>query len=247
MPVILLDAGTFAVAAGSVLALRLREPRPARAAAPGRGWLAEYRAGIRFVARTRALRQPMVACLIAATTFGFFETVPFAVIAQGLHRRPEFLGVLTSLQGIGALAGGVLAGPVMRRTSERVLVAGGIAVCAAAALLLVTASLPLVLVASAALGTCIVWVNVGAVTLIQRNTPGALLGRVDAALEFAITVPQAASIALGAALIAIVNYRVLLLVMAAVIASAAVYLASRREPRVAVRACALQQADSMPR
>ena len=247
MPVIVLDAGTFAVAAGSVLALRLREPRPARAAVPGQRWLTEYSAGIRYVARTPALRQPMVACLIAVTTFGFFETVPFAVIAQGLHRRPEFLGVLTSLQGAGALAGGVLAGPVMRRTSERVLVAGGIAACAASALLLVTASLPLVLVASAALGTCIVWVNVGAVTLIQRNTPGALLGRVDAALEFAITVPQAASIALGAALIAVVNYRVLLLVMAAVIASSAVYLASRREPRVAVRACALQQADSMPR
>jgi MFS family permease len=269
MPVILLDAGTFAVAAGSVLALRLREPRPAREAAQRRGWLAEYRAGIRYVVRTPALRQPMVACLIAATAFGFFETVPFAVIAQGLHRRPEFLGVLTSLQGIGALAGGALAGPLMRRTSERVLVAGGIAACAASALLLVTASLPLVLVASAALGTCIVWVNVGAVTLIQRNTPGALLGRVDAALEFAITVPQAASIALGAALIAVVNYRVLLLAMAAVIASSAVYLASRRTPPIAElaprrgveggssplgktlpiaeRACALQQADSMPR
>jgi predicted MFS family arabinose efflux permease len=247
MPVILLDAGTFAVAAGSVLALRLREPRPARAAATAQGWLAEYRAGIRYVARTPALRQPMVACLIAATAFGFFETVPFAVIAQGLHRRPEFLGVLTSLQGTGALAGGVLAGPVMRHTSERVLVAGGIAACAASALLLVTASLPLVLVASAALGTCIVWVNVGAVTLIQRNTPGALLGRVDAALEFAIIVPQAASIALGAALIAVVNYRVLLLAMAAVNACSAVYLASRRTPPIAERACALQQADSMPR
>ena len=246
-PVILLDAGTFVVAAGTVLALRLREPRPARAAVPGQRWLTEYSAGIRYVARTPALRQPMVACLIAVTTFGFFETVPFAVIAQGLHRRPEFLGVLTSLQGTGALAGGVLAGPVMRRTSERVLVAGGIAACAASALLLVTASLPLVLAASAALGTCIVWVNVGAVTLIQRNTPRALLGRVDAALEFVITVPQAASIALGAALIAVVNYRVLLLVMAAVIASSAVYLASRRTPPVAVRACALQQADSMPR
>jgi MFS family permease len=249
-PVILLDAGTFVVAAGTVAALRLREPRPDRGAA-GRdrhGWLAEFSAGMRHVARTPALRRPLIACLIAVSAFGFFETVPFAVVAEGLHRRPEFLGVLVSLQGAGALAGGALAAPVMRRTGEAALMALGLAACAAAALLLITASLPLVGLASAALGLCIVWINVGAITLIQRRTPADLIGRVDAALEFAVVVPQAASIALGAALIAVVNYRILLLAMAAVIAFSAGYLASRREKADCQNAAgALQQADSMPR
>lgn len=243
-PVILLDAGTFAVAAAAVLALRLREPRPDRAAA---GWRAEFTAGLRHVADTRALRQPLIACLIAVSAFGFFETVPFAVVGQGLHRSPEFLGVLNSLQGAGALIGGALAAPVMRRTSERALMAGGLAACAAAALLLITGSLPLVLLAMAGVGLCVVWINVGAVTLIQRRTPGPLLGRVDAALEFAVVVPQAASIALGAALIAAVNYRILLVAMAALIGFSAAYLASRREPDDRNAASALQQADSMPR
>jgi MFS family permease len=247
-PVIGLDAATFVVATGTVLALRLREPRPGRAAGGWRARRAEFGAGIRHVARTPALRQPLVACLIAVTAFGFFETVPFAVVAQGLHRRPEFLGVLMSLQGAGAVAGGIAAGPVMRRTSERALVAGGLAACAASALLLITASLPLILLASAALGLCIVWINVGAVTLIQRRTPGALIGRVDAVLEFAITVPQAASIAVGAALISAVSYRVLLVAMAAVIGSSAGYLVSRRAPLAGQPAAgALQQAASMPR
>jgi hypothetical protein len=102
--------------------------------------------------------------------------------------------------------------------------------------------------ASAGLGLCIVWINVGAITLIQRRTPAALLGRVDAALEFAVVVPQAASIALGAALIAVVSYRILLLAMAAVIAFSAGYLAARRERADCQNAAsALQQADSMPR
>jgi MFS family permease len=244
-PVILLDAGTFAVAAGSVLALRLREPRPRRAAAP---WRAEFSAGIRQVVRTPAQRRALIACLIAVTTFGFLETVLFAVVAQGLHRRPEFLGVLISLQGAGALAGAAVAGPVMRRTSERALVAGGLASCAAAALLLLTAALPVVLIGCAALGLCVVWVNVGAITLIQLHTPGALIGRVDAAINFAIVVPQAASIAVGAALIAVLNYRILLLAMATVIAASATYLAWGPDPA----ACQMppgapQQADSMPR
>ena len=180
------------------------------------------------MARTPALRRPLIACLIAVSAFGFFETVPFAVVAEGLHRSPEFLGVLTSLQGVGALAGGAVAAPVMRRTSEPALMALGLAACAAAALLLITASLPLVGLACDGLGLSVVWINVGAITLIQRRTPADLIGRVDAALEFAIVVPQAASIALGAALIAVVSYRILLLAMAAVIAFSAGYLASRR-------------------
>jgi MFS family permease len=262
-PVILLDVGTFVVAAGTVLALRMREPRPERArgaagaagasGAIGAGgarqrWRAEITAGLRHAVQTPALRRPLTACLIAACAFGFFETVPFAVVAQGLHRSPTFLGVLIFLQGVGALAGGAAAGPVMRRTSESTLIAGGLAACAAAALLLITPSLPVVGLASAALGLCIVWVNVGAVTLIQRRTPSALIGRVDAALEFAIVVPQAVSIALGAALIAVVNYRILLLAMAAVIGFSAGYLARRRDKEQGQTATsALQQADSMPR
>jgi MFS family permease len=244
-PVVLLDAGTFAVAAAAVLALRLREPRPARE--PAR-WRAEFGAGLRHIADTAALRRPLVACLIAVTAFGFFETVPFAVVSQGLHRSPEFLGVLSSMQGAGALIGGALAAPVMRRTSERALMAGGLAACAAATLLLMTGSLPLVLAALAGIGLCVVWINVAAVTLIQRRTPGPLLGRVDATLSFAIVVPQAVSIAAGAALIAVVNYRVLLLAMAAVIGFSAAYLAGRRERAGdQIAASEPQRADSMPR
>jgi Na+/melibiose symporter-like transporter len=244
-PVILLDAGTFVVAAAAVLALRLREPRTARE--PAR-WRAEFAAGLRHIADTPALRRPLVACLIAVSAFGFFETVPFAVVGQGLHRSPEFLGVLGSLQGAGALIGGALAAPVMRRTSERALMAGGLAACAAATLLLITGSLPLVLAAMAGIGLCVVWINVGAITLIQRRTPGPLLGRVDATLEFAVVVPQAVSIAAGAALIAAVNYRVLLLAMAAVIGFSAAYLAGRRERAgEQIAAGEPQRADSMPR
>ena len=248
-PVILLDAGTFAVAAGTVAALRLREPGPAPAVVRRRaGGRAELSAGIRYVMRTPALRRVMIAGLIAVTAFGLFETVPFAVVAQGLHRSPPFLGVLTSLQGAGALAGGALAAPVMRRVGERALVAAGLAACTVASLLMITAWLPLVLAASAAVGLCIVWINVGALTLIQRRTPADLLGRVDASLEFAIIVPQAASIAVGAALIAVVSYRILLLAMAAVIGFSAGYLASRRDPGFGQTvADASQQADSMPR
>src|SRR5262249_57896936 len=119
-----------------------------------------------------------------------------------LRGPPPFRGVLEAVMGIGALAGGAVAAPVMRRTSERVLVALALLASAVACLLLIPSSLPVVVAAMGLLGLSIVWVNVGAITLIQRRTPAHLLGRVDAALTIAITVPQTVSIALGAALVA---------------------------------------------
>jgi MFS family permease len=221
LPVVLLDAGTFALAAGAVAALRVREPAPAPA---GAHWRAEITAGIRHIGHTPVLRRLLVAGVIALLVFGFFETVPFSVVGEGLHRAPAFLGVLEAVMGIGALAGGAFAAPIMRRTSERALVALALLGSAAACLLLIPSWLPVVMAAMGLLGLSIVWVNVGAITLIQRRTPARLLGRVDAALTIAITVPQTISIALGAALVALVDYRFLLAAMAVVIVISAAYL-----------------------
>jgi MFS family permease len=65
----------------------------------------------------------------------------------------------------------------------------------------------------------------GEANSVLQSTPTALLGRVDAAITVAINVPQTISIALGAALVAVVDYRFLLAAMALVIVLAAAYLA----------------------
>jgi predicted MFS family arabinose efflux permease len=221
-PVIGLDAATFVLAAAAAAALRLRAQRPERAAGPP--WAA-MTAGLRHIAATPVLRRVVAAVVIGASVFGFFETVQFAVVGTGLHRSPAFLGVLTAAQGGGAVLGGLLAAPVLARTSERLLVGSGLLACALSCLAATTGRLALVLAAGALLGVCIVWINVGAITLVQRQTPAGLLGRVDAAANVLVTVPQAISIAVGAAAIAVLDYRILLAVMAAVMLAAAGYLA----------------------
>jgi MFS family permease len=221
-PVIGLDAATFVLAATAAAALRLGDERPARGAEPP--WAA-ITAGLRHIAVTPPLRRVVLAVLIGASVFGFFETAQFAVVGTGLHRSPAFLGVLTAAQGGGAVAGGLLATPLLARTSERLLVGAGLLACALSCLAAATGRLALVLAGGALLGMCIVWINVGAITLVQRHTPAGLLGRVDAAANVLITVPQAVSIAVGAAAVAVLDYRILLAVMAAVMLSAAGYLA----------------------
>jgi predicted MFS family arabinose efflux permease len=218
-PVILLDAGTFVAAAVATFALRLPETRPVPSGEP---WHAELTAGLRHVTRTRVLRRLLITALSALLVFGFLQVVPFAVVAQGLHRTPPFLGVLECVLGAGAVAGGLAAAEIMRRTSERVLVVGALFACALGSLMLTSSSLSLVLPAMALVGLAVVWANVAIYTLIQRHTPQSLIGRVDAALTVAIVVPQAISLALGASLIAVVNYRLLLIIMAAVFLLSAV-------------------------
>src|ERR1035438_2477227 len=83
-PVIIGDAATFLVAAATLLAVRIRESRPASS---GQRWLAELTPGARHIARTVVLRQLTITSAVVVTAYGLSETVLFAVVSQGLPRR----------------------------------------------------------------------------------------------------------------------------------------------------------------
>ena len=228
VPVIIGDAATFLIAAITLILIQLRESRPAPVA---RGLLAELTAGARHISATIALRQLTITAALVVTAYGLSESVPLAVVSQGLHRTPPFVGILVSAQGIGAIAAGLAAAPLMRRLSEGLLAALGMACAAAGFLLLMPPLTSAVLAGCALLGASLSWIIAGIMTLFQRRTPPELMGRTDAAFTFAYAVPQTVAIAVGAGLIAVLSYRILLLVIAAVMAIAAAYLGSRREQR----------------
>jgi hypothetical protein len=94
--------------------------------------------------------------------------------------------------------------------------------------MLVFHSLPLVAVGFAIAGAGIAWVVVAFVTAVQLRTPLVIQGRAMAAADTIISTPQTISIALGAALATIVDYRVLVLVMSTVVALAGAYLLTRK-------------------
>ncbi|WP_433887669.1 MFS transporter [Streptomyces sp. CA-111067] len=221
-PVILIDAGTFLVAAAATAAVRHRESKPERSE---QSWSHEFTAGMRYLGGDRLLRRLLVAGVMSLLVFGMIQSVQYAVVDDGLHRSPAFLGVLESAMGFGAIAGAVASEPMLGRFGERKLVVAGLlAMAAAFAPLLMTGVLVLVVLAMLLFGAGLLAVNVGAITLIQRRTPPELLGRVDAAVSLAVLIPQSISIAVGAALVAVVDYRILLLAMAAGTVLAAAHL-----------------------
>lgn len=253
-----IDAVTFLVAAVSLLFVRLEEVVPTRveraelaaaralaSGSPGRGasaWWHEVSAGARHIWRTVVLRQLVLGTAIALLVVGFFESVSFAIVSAGLHRAPTFLGVLLALQGAGALVGGPTAAPLMRRSQPGVLVGAGVAVMAAATVLMVPPSLPFVLAGMALLGLSLPWVVVGFYTLLQLRTPNELQGRVYSAADTVLSVPQTVSIGVGAALVGVVDYRILLGTIAAVLALSAAYLLTRTEQRMPVEEAPVEDA-----
>ncbi|HEX3488734.1 MAG TPA: MFS transporter [Streptosporangiaceae bacterium] len=226
--VAVIDAVTFGVAVLSLIALRVDEPRPARAAGPRpRG---ELTAGFRFLRDEPVLRAITIALALALLVIGFTESAIFSVVTVGLHDKAAFVGVLSTIQGVGAVAGGLSAARLLKRLSEVRLTALGLACGAGGVLLLTLPSLAAVIVGLVLAGFASPWILVAAVTAIQRRTPAAVLGRVSGAFGL-LSVPQVVSVGLGAALIAVLSYRVLLLTVAVVVAAAATFLMTQSAAR----------------
>lgn len=228
--VVLFDIATFVLGAGALTLLRLRENRPEP---PEHHFLTEMSAGVRHLFGTSPLRRVVMTCGVALLVFGFTETTFFAVVDQGLHRAPSFLGVLMSLQGIGAIAGGLTAARVVRKFGEQLTVALGLVLFALGDALCVFSHLAPVVSGIIIAGAGLPWVLVGLYTLLQRSTPNKLLGRVGTAVEVMLGAPQTLSIGLGASLITVVDYRLLIGVLAVVVAGCGTFLLVRRSLPVA--------------
>jgi MFS family permease len=230
--VAILDAVTFAAAIAALLSIKLTESSP-EPAGPG-SFRREMTAGFRHLRSVPLLRQITLVSACAFGIIGLEETIIFAVIGQGLHRHASFLGVFSSAQGAGAIAGGIIMSPLLRRIgSARMtgLALGGFALGSATYL---TGSVAVVLTGAFIDGAGIVWLVAVAGAAIQRYSPPRLQGRASAAWTMVVVTPQTVSIAAGAALISYVSYRFLLLAVIAVITACAVYLLGWPAPEPAV-------------
>lgn len=224
--VAILDAATFAVSALTLGAMRVREPKPEPQT---ERFATEISAGIRHIWHTTALRQIVLGVALALLVVGFEETLVFVIIEQVLHRPASFLGVLSTLQGAGAIAGGLTASRLLRRIGDTKLVGLGLVAFALGDALFLVQSLAAVCLGFALAGAGIAWVVVAFGTALQLRTPLAIQARVSAAASVSVAVPQTLSIAVGAGLSTLVDYRVLIAAIVVVTAVSGLWLSSRRE------------------
>ncbi len=223
--VAIVDIASFAVAAAALAMVRVVEARPEHVE---QHWLREVGAGVQHLWRTKVIRDTTASVAIGLLALGAVDTIVFAYIDQGLHRPPSFLGVLLTVQGVGAVVGAVVAPRIMHRLGEVAVVAVGILAFGICIGLLIYPSTVLALVAMPIAGLANTAAFVSYNTLLQRRTPGPIMGRVSAATDMVIGTAQTLSMAAGASLIAIVNYKIMFAVIAGALLTNGAVLWHRR-------------------
>lgn len=223
--VALLDAASFALAAGLYALLRVRKPDPAAAEDREGG----RSAGFRHVWGSPVVRPLALAGAATMLCAGLNGATLYATVDEVLGHSPAYAGVLSAVQGAGSVAIGLLAGPLLRRLPERVFTAAGIAVFAVGVGLRALPHDAVALVACGLIGAGLPCVLIAAMTAVQRETPDAVLGQTSATAGTLMFAPNAVALGLGAGLVAVVDVRVLLpLVGAAALLTAALLVTGRR-------------------
>ncbi|MEU9738266.1 MFS transporter [Micromonospora chersina] len=210
-PVVLLDAATFALAALLLTLIRVREAPPP----PSQPWTRQLAEGLGHLRRHAPLRH-LVACTgDAMLLIGVNGALAYAVVDDGLHRPPEFNGVLGTVQGVGSLVGGLAAGALLRRLGDRRVTAVAAALLAAGLALRAVPGLVPVAAGTLAVGVGAPLVLITVWTAVQRETPNALVGRVSATVNTLTFGPGTLAVLAGAGLLELVDHRVIQLAGAA--------------------------------
>lgn len=228
--VVVLTAACFAVTAVILLGLPVPDASGERAAS--RGYLRELVAGFEHLALVRPLRWVTLSIAIAFGATGLLNVLVFPVL-DGMGAPAAALGWLVPVQGAGALVGGIVSARFVRALGEPRTAALGMGLLAIGSIPLVFGSLAVAAGGMAVMGFGIPLTVVAFATLRQRLTPHDLQGRAAAAGNVAINLPQTLVSILGAALIASVDYRVLVWVTVAVVAAGGMLALAARVPRPA--------------
>ncbi|MFI6511105.1 MFS transporter [Streptosporangium sp. NPDC050855] len=173
----------------------------------------EFWAGARHLSADPPLRRAAGASCLMFTLAGATESLIFAVIEHGLGRSPEFTALTSVAMGLGAIAGGLRGPALMARRGELFVIGAGIVLYGVAILSWVVPAETVVLAAMAVAGAGLTMEGVARATLVQRRSPGHLVGRVSTAFESLAGVTQLFSLLAGAALVSVVDYRALLVLV----------------------------------
>jgi MFS family permease len=183
---LLLSGGVYLVAACAILVVPV--PPRAQPSEPRGPLLREALAGLRYVVRNRSLRALAIVMSVGNFGFGQLYVILPVLVLQRYAGGPATVGALWAVQGVAAVASGVLMGRLGSEGRERRLMALGFGFTAAG---LAAIALPwwAAVVAGVVLtGLAIGPIDIALFSLRQRRTDPAWFGRafaVSMALNFA--------------------------------------------------------------
>jgi MFS family permease len=195
---LLLNALSFAASFLAILAMRA--PGLPEGAAPQQhgGFLRELRAGLRFYFGNRVLVTLLIAGILALLGFGTLNTLGIFFVTQNLHAPAGLYGLLTSAQGVGAIAGAALVGLLAQRIGIvrnfcGALIVWGVTILVYARLTTFPPALALIFLS----GFLVTAAQVAETPLFLHVTPPPFIGRAYAVFAPAISIAEVLSIVLA--------------------------------------------------
>ena len=219
--VAVLDASSFVLAAVVIATISVVEQAPERE--ESHFWH-QMTAGMRHLAAEPVLKHVLIGFGLCILVFGFAESAVYALL-DAFDKPAAWVSAIVTAQGVGAIGGGLSSSTVVRRIGEVAGCVVGLAVAAVSILVMgLVGQFWLVLAMATMMGAAMPLITVAFMTLVQRRTPLAIMGRVSVAAETVMAVPQAVSLALGSLLVVLLSYHVILSIMGVVTLLAATYI-----------------------
>jgi DHA3 family macrolide efflux protein-like MFS transporter len=215
------DAVSFVASAGLIASVTIARP-PAAGQAPEsansrihRVWI-ELTEGLQYIAHHRALSFVVVAMSAGLFTIGCFGPLIAVFVRESLHASSGVFGVVSAMVGLGLLAGTQGLRTLAQRVSNETMVLSGLVGIGVGVLLL--GAIPHV--AATVAGTFIVGFSfsgivVPAQTLMQQETPPALMGRVSSSVMSSVFFAQVMGLVVSAVLGQLIGVRAVFLLCAA--------------------------------
>jgi len=199
------DVMSFVLSAALIGSVTIRRPAaasPARLSSSSRiqAINADMREGVRFIFHHAAVLFVVLAMAAGLFTMGCFGPLIAIHVRDTLHGGPRLFGLVSGLIGVGLLVGTQVVRMLARRIPDHALVLSGLAGIGVGVLML--GALPYVwaaLVASFAIGFAFAAIMVPAQTLLQRETPHALIGRVSSTNISVVVLAQIVGLVLSGA------------------------------------------------
>ena len=217
-PCFYLDAASFIFSAGMITSLSIPQVR-SHSEKTVASLTEDFLAGNKFIFTHAGLTFVFLSMGLAMFVLSSFSPLISIYIRDSLNAGPFIFGFISSMVGIGLIAGAQLLGRVHQKiTRTNVVLSGLFALGIGAALLGGFQNIPMAAASTFMMGFAISFVLIPAQTMSQQETPPALMGRVSSTFMSLIALAQVLGLLLSGYLAERLGIRPLFLSSAAFVA-----------------------------
>src|SRR5215467_7789509 len=227
-----LDSASFIFSAIMIATLTVVRPARAQTEKTVRSLTQDFLAGNRFIFTHAGLAFVFMAMAVAMFVLSSFSPLISIYIRDSLHAGTFWFGIISSMIGVGLIAGTQLVTRLVRgRSHSKVVLSGLLGLGVGAAVLGLFRNIPTAAISMFTMGFAIAFVLVPAQTMSQRETPPQMVGRVTSTFMSLLSFAQIFGLLLSGVLAQRLGIRPLFIASAvflALIAGAGHWMVRRR-------------------